>query len=177
MSNLLKFIRQINADWPVAYLSSRFILIVLGSSQLSTQWKGASPHSFLQHSGMHSCSTALRQLKDAQGNVHGHSTGQGLPAAPLPLDKNMLSSLWSLKFGAFQRCAWHMEASTAPFLLFEETNLGDDKCARWTSFAWRNLRSSSLSWCHKQLKAETSKKITHVFTDLFIPSFYLHPLP
>lgn len=95
-------------------------------------------------------------------------TVQALLAASFPVNKNVLSSTQSLKFGAFKRCAWHMEASTAPFLLFGETNLADEKCARWTSFAWRNLQSSSLCWCHKQLKAEPSKKITHSQIYFFI---------
>lgn len=73
---------------------------------------------------MHSYSTALEAAggypAPPEGSVYGHRAGQALPAAPFPLDNNVLSFLWSLKFGAFQRCARHMEASTAPFLFYLE---------------------------------------------------------
>lgn len=131
--------------------------------------KWCSSPSFLQHSGLHSCITASEAAGGCQGSVPWLRAGQAVPAAPIPVNKNVLSSLWSPKFWAFQRCAQHMEASTVPFLFYLE-RLNDDKCARWTIFAWRSLRSSSLCWCHKQLKAEPSKKL---YTYLQIYSFLL----
>lgn len=162
MRNLLKSISQINADSRVAYLSSRFMLIVLGSSQLSTKRNGATPHSFLQHSGVHSCSTALDAAGGHPGLCVWAQCRTGSPSSPIssqqePAQLSMEPEIWSFP----EVCSTHGSKHSTSSLLFGKTNLGD-KCARWTGFAWRNLRSTSLCWCHKQLKAEPSKKITHI---------------
>lgn len=66
-------------------------------------------------------------------------------------------------------------------LLFGETKLGDAKCAEWINLSAK--RSDSvlcLGWCYNQLMAICGQsrviQLTHVLSDLFIPSWYLHPL-
>lgn len=110
----------------------------------------ATPHPLLQY-----YATALprRWVEDAQDACALAQCRAGSPSSPIAspqggaqlcMEPEICSSLEAgLTYGS--------KHSTFP-LLFGETKLGDDKCARWTSFACRNLISSSLCWSYKQWK-------------------------
>lgn len=143
-------------------------------------WDPLQPHT--PSCNTQGCTAALpwRWMEDTQGMCVLARCRAGLPSSPIASQQGgaqlcVEPEIWT----SLEASSTHGSKHSTFSLLFGETKLGDDKCARWTSFACRNLRSSSLCWSYKQLKAiygqSKVKQFTHVLSDLFISSCYVHP--